>query len=191
MKQPAVFIDRDGTINIDAGYMNHTDNFHVYPFAPQAIRMLNVRGILSVIITNQSGLARGYYNLETMHTVHDKMNRIFAGQGTHVDGIYYCPHDPKAKVEAFRAECNCRKPLTGMLEDAVRDLPIDTERTVFIGDKYSDMGAGFKFGSKTILVKTGYGKGELVLNSAHWNRQPDYIAENLLEACNIVVNEIF
>ena len=189
MKMPAVFIDRDGTINIDAGYMNHIDNFHVYPFAPQAIRMLNIRGILAVVVTNQSGLARGYYTLETMHDTHNKMNRIFDRQGAHIDGLYYCPHDPKAKVEEFRAECKCRKPLTGMLEDAVRDLPIDPERTVFIGDKFSDVGAGINFGSKTILVKTGYGKGELALDSGKY--QPDYIVENLLEACNIVINDIF
>jgi D-glycero-D-manno-heptose 1,7-bisphosphate phosphatase len=183
-KLPTVFIDRDGTINVDAGYMNHTDNFHVYPFAAQAIRMLNLRGILAVVVTNQSGLARGFYTLDTMHITHDKMNAHLASQGAHVDGIYYCPHDPKAKVEEFRMECECRKPKAGMLEQAARELPIDINRTVFIGDKQSDIDAGAAFGSKTILVNTGYGKGEKIV------REPDYRAENLLEAVNIALGII-
>lgn len=184
---PTVFIDRDGTINIDGGYINTPDHFDIYPFAAQAVRMLNVHGWQCVVVTNQSGIGRGFYTTEIMHSINSKMYRHFEKQGAKIDGLYYCPHDPNSKIEEFRVKCECRKPKTGMLEAAAADLPIDRNRTIFIGDKYSDMQTGFNFGSKTIMVKTGYGKGEIEQFSASWSRQPDYCAENLLEAVNIIL----
>lgn len=186
---PCVFIDRDGTINVDGGYINHPENFVVYPFAAQAVRMLNVAGYKVVIITNQSGIGRGFYTVDVMQTLHDKMNNIFEKQGARVDGIYYCPHDVNAKVEEFRMDCECRKPKTGMFEQAVAELPIDKNSTYFIGDKYSDMQAGFNFGCKTIMVNTGYGRGEYELKSHKWQRMPDARAENLLEAVNLILKQ--
>lgn len=187
-KFPCVFIDRDGTINIDGGYINHLENFIIYPFAAQAIRMLNVAGYKAVIITNQSGIGRGFYTIDVMNKLHSKMNALFAAQGAHIDGIYYCPHDVNAKVEEFRQDCACRKPKTGMFEQAAAELPIDRKRTYFIGDKYSDMQAGFSFGCKTVMVNTGYGRGEYELKSHKWQRMPDARAENLLEAVNLILH---
>ena len=185
--QPVVFIDRDGTINIDGGYINDPDNFIVYPFAPQAIRMLNTHGFLSIVITNQSGLARGFFTKEVMDNIHNKMNNILSQQGAYIDGLYYCPHDPNAKVEKYRATCNCRKPETGLIDSALKDFSIDTNNMYFIGDKHSDIMAGYKAGCKTILVKTGYGKGDLLHKSKNWKVQPDYIADNLLDAVKIIL----
>jgi len=185
--KPTAFIDRDGTINIDGGYINHPGNFEIYPFAAQALRMLNTADWLVVIITNQSGIGRGFYTIDIMEEIHAKMNRHFAAQGVKIDAIYYCPHDPHSKIEEYRKDCDCRKPNTGMFEQAIRELPVDKENMVVIGDKYSDMEAGFKIGAKTVMVKTGYGLGEFRLKSRQWRRQPDRSAENLLEAVRIVI----
>ncbi len=185
---PTVFIDRDGTINVDAGYINHPDNFIMYPYAAQAVRMLNEAGYLAVIITNQSGLGRGFFTLDVMNKIHDKMYKIFNDNGAKIDGLYYCPHDPNAKVEEFKADCNCRKPKTGMIENALKDLPIDKNNMYFIGDKISDMKTGFATGCKTIMVNTGYGQGELLYKSQKWDRMPDKTASNLLEAVRLILN---
>jgi D-glycero-D-manno-heptose 1,7-bisphosphate phosphatase len=186
-KFPTVFIDRDGTINVDGGYINDEQNFVVYPFAAQAIRMLNVNNILAVVVTNQSGIGRGFYTIDVMQRLHAMMNKELNSQGAHVDGIYYCPHDPNAKVAEYRVDCNCRKPRAGMLEQAISELPIDTDNMTFVGDKYSDMQAGFAVGCKTIMVDTGYGKGEFIMKSQGWARQPDHRASNLLEAVRLVL----
>jgi D-glycero-D-manno-heptose 1,7-bisphosphate phosphatase len=190
MLKPAAFIDRDGTINIDGGYINHPDRFFIYPFAAQAVRMLNLAGYLCVIVTNQSGIGKGFYDLPLMERIHKKMLTYFESEGAKIDGIYYCPHDPNAKISEYRTDCDCRKPRTGMLEAAAKDLPIDRERTFFIGDKYSDMEAGFNFGCTGIMVNTGYGLGMRELYGKSWKRQPDYIAENLLEAARIIARGV-
>ena len=185
--KPTAFIDRDGTINIDGGYINHPDGFEIYPFAAQALRMLNVAGWLVVVITNQSGIGRGFYTVEVMNRIHAKMRGHFDAQGAKIDGLYYCPHDPHSKIDEFRKECGCRKPKTGMFEQAILELPVDTANMVVVGDKYGDMEAGFSIGAKTIMVNTGYGLGEFELKSHLWGRKPDYRAENLLNAAKIIV----
>lgn len=187
--QPVLFIDRDGTINIDGGYINQPDNFVIYPFASQAIRMLNMSGWLAVIVTNQSGIGRGFYTEEVMHSIHDKMNAHFKSQGAHIDGLYYCPHDPNSKIDKYRQVCDCRKPEAGMLEQAIKDLPVDTKRMAIVGDKYSDMQAGFAVGCETFMVETGYGRGEFEFKSKNWPKQPDHRAANLLEAVNILLGK--
>lgn len=186
---PTVFIDRDGTINYDAGYINDPDSFVMYPFAAQAVRMLNLSGFLAVIITNQSGLGRGFFTEETMNMVHKKMFDTFKNQGAKIDGLYYCPHQTGSKIPEYDLDCRCRKPFTGMIEKAFGELPIDKSRTFFIGDKYGDMETGFNAGSKTILVKTGYGKGELIQKSSKWKRMPDAVSEDLLDAVRLILGK--
>lgn len=185
---PTVFIDRDGTINLDAGYINDPDNFVMYPYAPQAVRMFNESGFLAVVITNQAGIGRGFFTIETMNLIHKKMNAIFDAQGAKIDGLYYCPHQIGAKIPEYDVDCRCRKPYTGMIEQAFAELPIDKSRTYFIGDKYSDMETGFNAGSKTIMVKTGYGKGELLQKSHKWARKPDAVCETLLDAARLILH---
>ncbi|MDR0454062.1 MAG: D-glycero-beta-D-manno-heptose 1,7-bisphosphate 7-phosphatase [Deferribacteraceae bacterium] len=186
--KPTAFIDRDGTINIDGGYINNPDNFEIYPFAAQALRMLNTADWSVVIVTNQSGIGRGFYTTEIMNAIHAKMYGYFAAQGVKIDGLYYCPHDPNSKIEEYRKDCNCRKPKTGMFEQAIRELSADTKNMVVVGDKYGDMEAGFKIGAKTILVNTGYGRGEFEQKSHLWRQLPDHRAENLLEAVRIIID---
>lgn len=186
-----VFLDRDGTINYDAGYINHVDNFIMYPYAAQAIRMLNKSGYYVIVITNQSGLGRGFFNEETLDEIHNYMVQSLKEQGANIDGIYFCPHDPNAKIEKYKAVCNCRKPETGLVEMAFEDFNIDKSKMYFIGDKHSDIMAGHKSGCKTIIVKTGYGKGDLIHKSHKWEVQPDKIADTLLDAVKFILkNEI-
>lgn len=185
--KPVVFLDRDGTINYDAGYINDPVNFVMYPFAAQSVKMLNDAGFLVIVITNQSGLARGFFNLDTMNKIHEKMNNQFEKQGAYIDDIFYCPHDPNAKVVEFKSVCSCRKPETGLLDMAIEKHPIDINRMYIIGDKYSDMMAGYKKGCKTIMVKTGYGKGDLLNKSDKWEVQPDAVADNLLDAVRLIL----
>ena len=149
--KPVVFLDRDGTINYDAGYINDIDNFVMYPYAAQAIRMLNINGFLVVVITNQSGLARGFFTEAVLSEIHNKMVHDLKTQGAVIDAVYFCPHDPNAKVEKYKSVCSCRKPETGLIDMALKDLQIDKSRMYFIGDKHSDIMAGYKSGCKTIL----------------------------------------
>lgn len=188
--RPVVFLDRDGTINYDAGYINHIDSFIMYPYAAQAIRMLNVNNFLVVIITNQSGLARGFFNEETLNNIHNKMIEDLKKQGATIDGIYFCPHDPNAKVEKYKAICSCRKPETGLIDMALKDMNINRSKMYFIGDKHSDIMAGYNSGCKTIMVKTGYGKGDLINKSSSWVVKPDKIADTLLDGVKLILKNV-
>ncbi len=185
--KPVVFLDRDGTINYDAGYVNDVDNFIIYPYTPQAVRMLNEAGYLVIVITNQSGLGRGFFNEDTLDEIHTYMVRALKQQGALIDGIYFCPHDPNAKIEKYKAVCTCRKPETGLIEMALKDFNIDKNRMYFVGDKHSDIMAGYKSGCKTIMVKTGYGKGDLIHKSSKWEVKPDMIADTLLDAVRFIL----
>lgn len=187
MAKKAAFIDRDGTINIDAGYINHPDRFIIYPFALQAMKMLANNGYDIVIITNQAGLSNGYFTEETMDKIHQKLFKACQHAGIEISGLYYCPHSPSAKVEKYKADCDCRKPKPGLLFRAAKELGIDLKESFMIGDKYSDIMAGKNAGCKTILVKTGYGEGELAQNREKWKEAPDFIAEDLLCAARRIL----
>ncbi|KAA0257765.1 HAD family hydrolase [Deferribacter autotrophicus] len=188
-KRPVVFIDRDGTINKEAGYINHPDNFEVYPFVSHAVRLLNVNDILAVVVTNQAGIARGYYPIGTMHLLHEKMESILNENGAKIDALYYCPHHPSSKIKEYALDCNCRKPKTGMIDKALQELPIDEKNMYVVGDKLSDMEFGWNAGCKTIMVMTGYGKGELV-KLKNYEKKPDFICENLLDAVLFVLEDL-
>lgn len=188
-KLPTVFIDRDGTINIEAGYINHPDNFHLYKFVPQAIRLLNLHNILAVVLTNQAGVGRGHFGEDNVHRLHKKMYSVLAEGGAKVDGLYYCPHHTSSKDPKYAVDCNCRKPRTGMPEQAIKDLPVDTSKMYMIGDKKADMELGFNIGGKSILVKTGYGLAELE-SIETWKHKPCHIAENLLDAVLFILKDL-
>lgn len=191
MRKPTVFIDRDGTINKDAGYINSLDNFEVYPFAPQAIKLLKDNGYLVVVITNQAGVAKGIFTEEFLEKVHTKMRKILQQNGTDIDGIFYCPHYKGAKIQEYDIDCECRKPKTKMIEDALKLLPIDRNNMYMVGDKYTDIQMGINAGCKTIIVKTGYGKGEIENNYHKWSKKPDLVADNLLLAVLSILNNKF
>jgi D-glycero-D-manno-heptose 1,7-bisphosphate phosphatase len=187
-KLPTVFIDRDGTINTEAGYINHIDNFELYPFVHQAIRLLNEHNILVVVITNQAGIARGYFPEILLKKVHKKMEDELTKKGAKVDAIYYCPHHTSSKIPEFAIDCNCRKPKPGMILQAIKESPVDTDKMFMVGDRFSDIKIGKNTGCKTIMVKTGYGKGELELNP---NSEiiADYIVDNLLDSVLLILKE--
>jgi len=186
---PAVFLDRDGTITEEMGYINHLDRVRIYPWAAEAIRRLNRAGRPVIVVTNQSGVARGVFTEDLLHQVHQKVGFELAAQKAKVDAVYYCPHHPEGPVEAYRAKCECRKPATGMVQEAAKRFQIDLASSFVVGDTYRDMQMGFNAGARTILVMTGYGRGEYEHHRNRWDRLPDRIAKNLLEAVEIILGE--
>ena len=158
--RPAVFLDRDGTINEDVGYLSELSHLTLYPWAIDAVRLLNRAGYLVVMVTNQGGIGRGMIRPEFVGELHAEIDRRLAAGGARVDGWYYCPHHPEALVETLRAECRCRKPAPGMVLDAARDLGIDITRSWVIGDKWMDVQLGQRVGGRAILVRTGWGRLE-------------------------------
>ncbi len=187
--KPAVFLDRDGTINEQMGYINHTCRFHLLPGAAEAIKRLNDAGIPVVVISNQSGLARGYFPEELLLAVHEKMKRLLAEQGAHVDGIYYCPHHPEAKKKEFREVCSCRKPKPGLILQAAEEMNLAPEQSFVVGDRWSDIKTAANCGARSILVRTGYGRGDEQYIGPHQEIQPDYKAEDLLEAVEWILKK--
>ena len=190
-RYPAVFIDRDGTLNEDRGYINSKENFEIYPFVFQALRLLAQFNILRIIITNQAGIAKGYFTEKTLLEIHTKLEQKATSAGASIDGIYYCPHHTDGKVADYALDCSCRKPKTGLIDKALTDFPIDKKKMYMVGDKYTDMLAGINAGcKKNILVKTGYGKGEIELNYSRWNRKPDMVVETLLDAVLFIIKDL-
>ncbi len=187
--KPAVFLDRDGTINEQMGYINHTCRFQLLPGAAEAIKKLNDAGIPVVVVSNQSGLARGYFPEELLVAVHEKMNKLLAEAGAHVDGIYYCPHHPEAKEERFRVECNCRKPKPGLVLQASEEMGLDPKQSYVVGDRWSDIKTAANCGATSILVRTGYGRGDEQYIGPHQEIQPDFKADDLSEAVAWILNQ--
>ncbi|WP_394136125.1 D-glycero-beta-D-manno-heptose 1,7-bisphosphate 7-phosphatase [Aliivibrio fischeri] len=156
MSKPAVFIDRDGVINVDHGYVHKRDDFEYIDGVFDATKKLKEMGYLLVLVTNQSGIARGMFTEDQFEILTEWMDWNFADNGVDFDGIYYCPHHPEATVEKYKEACDCRKPNPGMLVSAQRFLDIDMENSIMIGDKKEDMMAAQAAGVGTrILVRTG------------------------------------
>jgi histidinol-phosphate phosphatase family protein len=170
----AVFLDRDGTINEEVGYLDDPDRLRLVPGAAEAIRLLNEAGILAIVISNQAGIGRGYFSATTVEAIHKRLAERLAKRGAHYDAVYYCPHHP-------RDECDCRKPKAGMLVQAAREHGIDMRRAFIVGDKASDLEAGQQVGCRTVLVLTGYGEqAREIFNYYHF--RPDYISTDLRDA---------
>ena len=188
--KPAVFLDRDGTINEQMGYINHLSRFKMFPEAVSAIQRLNKAGIPVIVVTNQSGLARGYFPESLLDEVHKCMRRQLAENGAHVDGIYICPHHPEAKEEKYRENCDCRKPQNGLFLKAANDLQIDLSKSYVVGDRWSDLKAAARCKAKGILVLTGYGKGDYEFIGPNQEIQPHYVAENLQDAVSFILDDL-
>jgi D-glycero-D-manno-heptose 1,7-bisphosphate phosphatase len=187
-RKPAVFLDRDGTINEQMGYINHLSRFHLLPGVGQAIRRLNQFGLPVVVVTNQSGLARGYFPESLLAEVHAEMRRRLALEGAHIDGLYICPHHPEAKEARFRQACTCRKPKPGLLEQAAAEMGLDLPRSYVVGDRWSDLRCGAAVGATTILVLTGYGRGDAQYIGPGQQVQPNFVAEDLQAAVQWILN---
>ncbi|HEX9778604.1 MAG TPA: D-glycero-beta-D-manno-heptose 1,7-bisphosphate 7-phosphatase [Geopsychrobacteraceae bacterium] len=161
--RPAVFLDRDGTINQERHYLSRSEEFELIPGVPRALKRLRDAGFLLVVVSNQSGVARGFFSLEDAWRINAHMSRQLARYGVAFDGIYLCPHHPTAGIGAFRRDCECRKGRPGMLLQAARELNIDLPRSYMIGDKLSDLQAGAAAGCSPLLVRTGFGAEQEVL----------------------------
>jgi len=190
MKKPAVFLDRDGTINEQMGYINHISRFHLLPRVGEAIRMLNESNVPAIVISNQSGVGRGYYPEALVYKVHDEMKRLLGLEGAQLDGIYFCPHHPEAKIEQYRAACQCRKPRTGMLIKAAEDLDIDLTKSYVVGDRWSDLKTAVNCQATPVLVRTGYGMGDIEYVGPNEDIEPSYIATDLTAAIQWILGDM-
>jgi D-glycero-D-manno-heptose 1,7-bisphosphate phosphatase len=189
LKKPAVFMDRDGTVNEQMGYINHISRFVLLPGSAEAIRLLNNNGYLAIIVSNQSGVARGYFPIDLVHEVHDRMRALLERDGATVDGVFFCPHYPEGKLPEYSKTCNCRKPRTGLIKKACEQFEIDLENCYVIGDRCTDMELADRSDLKGILVKTGYGRGDLEYVFPHLPYKPFHVAEDLLEAVRWIVKK--
>jgi D-glycero-D-manno-heptose 1,7-bisphosphate phosphatase len=154
VKKPAVFLDRDGTLIEEVGYLDRLDRFRLFPWSLEAVRLLNRAGFHVVLVTNQSGVARGFFTEAFVEETHRHLTGLLAAGGAHIDRYYYCPHLPDAAVEAYRRPCDCRKPAPGLIHQAARDLAIDLAGSWVVGDQRRDVEMGARAGIRSILVRT-------------------------------------
>src|SRR6266540_357682 len=189
MKRRAVFIDRDGTISEEVGYINHLSRFRLFPYAAAAIKDLNESNWLAIVVTNQAGVARGYFSEDTIQKVHTAMTKKLESSGARLDAIYYCAHHPSVGKPPYRLDCDCRKPKPGLISRAAKDFDIDLEASWMVGDRYSDVELARNAGVKSMFVMSGYGRGEWEHQRSSWTEQPDLVAEDLLEAVQHIVSD--
>lgn len=180
--RPAVFLDRDGTIAEEVGYLNHASRFRMFPFAAAAIHRLNEAGLPVIVVTNQSGVGRGYFPESLVQTVNELMTQRLAEAGAKIDAVYYCPH-------TSAENCTCRKPKTGLLDRAALEHSVDLQRSFVVGDRYGDIELARNARARSVLVRTGYGEGELAWHAAKWPIQPDFVAEDLSQAADLIVRQ--
>lgn len=188
MSQPAVFLDRDGTINEQMGYVNHPDRFVLLPGAVPGIRRLNKGGFLVIVVSNQSGVARGYFPIDLVNEVHDLMQKELAAGGAFLDEVLFCPHYPGGEVAEYAVECRCRKPKPGMITEAESRFHIDMSRSYVVGDRFSDLELAASKGLKGVLVETGYGLGEQLYVLPEKEIQPDHVARDLEAAAQWILD---
>jgi D-glycero-D-manno-heptose 1,7-bisphosphate phosphatase len=186
--RPAIFMDRDGTLSHEVGYVNHASRFRLYPWTVDAIRMINRAGWLAVVVTNQAGVARGYFPESVLQEVLGRLDAQVTGGGARLDAVYVCLHHPTAGHSPYRMDCDCRKPRPGLLRRAEAELGIDLARSWMIGDRHGDLQVAWNAGARAALVKTGYGLGELTYHAPSWSRPPDLVAENVLEAVDAILS---
>jgi D-glycero-D-manno-heptose 1,7-bisphosphate phosphatase len=172
-------MDRDGTINEQMGYINHPSRFVLLPGAAGAVRLLNRAGFLAIVVSNQSGVARGYFPVDLVHEVHDLLQRGLEEQGARLDGVFFCPHHPGGPVEAYALSCDCRKPEPGLIRQAESRFDIDMSRSYVVGDRFSDVELAARCGLKSVLVETGYGRGDRQYVLPGREVQPDHAAPDL------------
>ncbi len=182
MTKPAIFMDRDGTVSHEVGYVNHPSRFRLYPWTVDAVRLVNRAGWLAVLVTNQAGVARGYFPESMIDEVHGRLRAALEGGAASFDAIYVCPHHPSVGEPPYRRDCDCRKPRPGMLRRAEAELGADLARSWVVGDRHGDLQLAWNAGARAALVQTGYGRGEVEYEAPRWRRPPDLVAAHLLEA---------
>lgn len=183
----AVFFDRDGTVIVEVGYLSDLKQLALIPGAGAAIKRLNEAGFKVVLVTNQSGIARGYFTEEFVHETHAFLARMLQAEGARFDGVYYCPHHPKSGSSRYTRECGCRKPGTGMLDQAAKDLDIDVKKSFVVGDKWSDVELGQRAGAASVLVASGFPADDPGNARPEHVREPDHIAPSITEAVDWIL----
>jgi len=179
--KPAVFLDRDGTMVHDAGYLSRIEDLQWYPYTIDAIRLLNRAGFLVIVATNQGGVGLGFYPEAFVTRVHGILDASITAAGGRVDGWFYCPHHPRATIDALRITCECRKPLGGMVRQAQARHAIDLPRSFVVGDKMTDLGLAASVGARGVLVRTGHGEHEIAQQGGTAPGAA-FIANDLMEA---------
>jgi len=187
MLSKAVFLDRDGTLNEDPGYLGNPELLKLYPGTSKALSILKQKlGIKLIVISNQSGVARGLITIEMVESVNHRLNDLLKEENVEIDAFYYCPFHPDFSTEE---ECSCRKPSPELIFKAAKDFNIDLTSSYIIGDSVSDVECGHNAGIKTILVKTGYGTESIyILNNQ--NKFPTFVAENIADACTFIYKDL-
>ncbi len=184
--RPAVFLDRDGTLIEERGYLSKLEDIALFADTPAALRRLRDAGFALVVVTNQAGIARGYFDEAFVQKAHRYLGEMLAAEGIVIDGYYYCPHHPDGLVPEYSRVCRCRKPAPGMVEHAARDLDLDIDRSFVVGDKWLDVELATNAGARGILVRTGYGAGD--------EQRPELskaiaIVDTILDAANEIVRQ--
>ena len=178
--RPAVFLDRDGTLCEEVGYLNHVSRLRIFPFAAAAVQKLNRAGFPVIVVSNQSGVARKYFPESLVREINELLQAHLRAQDAHIDAFYYCPH-------SSAEDCACRKPRPGMLVCAATDHRVDLTSSFVVGDRHGDVELAHNVGARGILVRTGYGEGDLAWHSAGWAVQPHFVAETLAEAADWIL----
>jgi D-glycero-D-manno-heptose 1,7-bisphosphate phosphatase len=181
MSRPAVFLDRDGTLIEERGYLERVKDLAVFPWTGDALRLLRRAGFATIVITNQSAIARGLIDEAFLQEIHRTLDARLASSGGGIDRYYFCPHFPAATIDRYRQTCDCRKPLPGMIVQACRDMSLDPARSVMIGDRWLDVACGHAAGTRTVLVRSGHGSSEADSPPPD-GLHADAILNNLMEA---------
>ena len=180
----AVFLDRDGTLNEEVGHITRPDALVLLPGAITALKTLVRHGFKTIVISNQSAVARGLISEDALHSIHSSMLDRLGAQGAHLDAIYYCPHHPEVGVLPYRTQCNCRKPGTELIERAAREHDLNLSDCFVVGDRYHDIGMAHAVAAQGVLVLTGHGKSEVNSEMSGGRDRPDFIANDVLDAAN-------
>jgi D-glycero-D-manno-heptose 1,7-bisphosphate phosphatase len=188
MSRAAIFLDRDGTLNEDVGYLDRIERLRLFPWSLEAIRLFRRAGYAVVVTTNQAGIARGMIGEGIVDEVADELSRRLSAIGETLDGHYMCPHHPDGSVAAYALDCDCRKPKPGLIRRAAADLDLDIARSVVVGDKWSDIGMARAAGAKAVLVKTGYGASQM--STPVEGLSADAVVETLADAVGWVLREL-
>lgn len=186
--RPAVFFDRDGTLNEEVEFLSVPEQLRLIPGAGDAVRIANERGFVTCVISNQSGVARGLFSESALVPIHAKLITELGSRGAHLDRIYYCPHHPTEGIPPYNIDCSCRKPRPGMLRQAEHELGVDLPRSFVIGDRLADILAGRSVGARSVLVLTGYGESAR-RESREQGVIPDFIADSVSEAVDFILQE--
>ena len=186
---PAVFLDRDGTLIEEVGYLDRLDRLELFPWSVDAVRLLNRAGFRVVVVTNQAGVARGFFDERFVAETHRLLEEKLAAGGARIDGYYYCPHHPDAPLEAYRVKCGCRKPQPGMIRSAAKDLGIDVARSFVVGDRWLDMELAHASGATGILVRTGYGQTQASKPPPPDGIRAAAVVDNLIEATTWILRQ--